>query len=148
MVVPPGEPGDGSGFVNIDYPGSLTGQYTISQGTVRFDSFQDLVTGDYHCVDASQCDASLRTPALVPVKDDLGLPFMAGIAMYGVMYLGGTFTAQGNAAYYGSVVAQRGVLDGAGTPQFYFDERLVKGQWPPKGIALPRVVVSSWQTDL
>ena len=49
---------------------------------------------------------------------------------------------------FDSVVAQRGVVDGAGNPQFYFDERLVKGKWPPKGMSIPRVVVSSWQTDL
>jgi hypothetical protein len=115
---------------------------------VNFETYQDPVTGDWYCTDASQCDASARTPAASPVKDASGLAFQAGISVYGVFYLAGTFTAQGNANYYGSVVAQRGVVDGAGNPQFYFDERLVKGQWPPKGIALPRVVVSSWQTDL
>ena len=149
LVFPPGEPGDGSGFVNLDYGSSLTGPYTISQGTVRHDSINyPGGSGDWYCTDASQCDSSARVPAGSPVKDDLGLPFVTGISVYGVMYLAGTFTAQGNANYYGSVVAQRGVIDGAGNPGFYFDERLVKGQWPPKGMNLPRVVISSWQTDL
>lgn len=147
-VIPPGEPFDGSGFVNFDYPSSLTGGYTIRDGTVNFETFQDPVTGDWYCTDASVCNATTRTPAGVPVRDNYGLPFQAGISVYGVMYIAGTFTAQGNANYYGSVVAQRGVLDGAGTPQFYFDERLIKGEWPPKGMNIPRVVVSSWQTDL
>jgi type IV pilus assembly PilX-like protein len=147
-VVPPGEPGDGSGFVNFDYPSSLGGGYTIRDGTVNFETFQDPVTGDWYCTDASQCDATTRTPAASPVKDSTGLAFTAGISVYGVFYLGGTFTAQGNANYFGSVVAQRGVIDGAGDPAFYFDERLVKGSWPPKGMNIPRVVVSSWQTDL
>jgi hypothetical protein len=65
-----------------------------------------------------------------------------------VFFTSGTFDTQGNANYYGSVVAQRGVIDGAGSPGFYFDESLVKGNWPPKGMAIPRVVISSWQTNL
>lgn len=146
-VVPPGEPGDGSGFVNFQYGSALNGPYTIRNGTASPAAFQGL-NGDWHCVDHTQCDASFRTPSATPIKDDLGLAFNTGISVYGVMYLAGTFTAQGNANFYGSVVAQRGVIDGAGNPGFYFDERLVKGQWPPKGMNLPRVVISAWQTDL
>ena len=147
-VVPPGEPGDGSGFVNFDYPSSLGGGYTIRDGAVNFETFQDPVTNQWYCTDASVCTAATRTPAGAPVRDVDGLPFTAGISVYGVMYIAGTFSAQGNANYFGSVVAQKGVIDGAGNPGFYFDERLIKGQWPPPGMALPRVVVSSWQTDL
>ena len=147
-VVPPGEPGDGSGFVNFEYGSSLTGPYTIRNGTASPAAFQDPVNGDWYCTDHTQCDASARIPSGTPRKDELGLPFITGISVYGVMYLAGTFTAQGNANYFGSVVAQRGVVDGAGNPGFYFDERLVKGQWPPKGMNLPRVVISAWQTDL
>ena len=62
-VVPPGEPGDGSGFVNFDYPSSLTSGYTIRDGTVNFETFQDPVTNQWYCTDASQCDATTRTPA-------------------------------------------------------------------------------------
>jgi hypothetical protein len=147
-VVPPGEPFDGSGFVNFDYPSTLAGGFTIRDGTVNFETFQDPVTGDWYCTDASVCNSTTRTPAIAPVRDNYGLPFTAGISVYGVMYLAGTFTAQGNANYFGSVVAQRGVNDGAGNPQFFFDERLIKGEWPPKGMSIPRVVVTSWQTDL
>jgi Tfp pilus assembly protein PilX len=145
-VVPPGEPGDGSGFVNFTYPSSLTGGYTIHDGSPNLQTFWDGTK--WYCTDASQCDTSARIQALAPVQDDTGLPFTAGISVYGVMYISGTFSAAGNANYFGSVVAQRGVIDGTGDPAFYFDERLVKGQWPPPGMALPRVVVSSWQTDL
>lgn len=147
--VPPGEPSDGSGFVNLDYPGSASNNYVIKQGTANFETWQDPVTGEWYCTDASQCDASARTPAGVPVLDTRGIPFQEDAALNGVLYIAGTFTVQGNAKYFGSVVAQRGVLDGSsGTPDFWFDERLVKGQWPPKGMSIPRVVISSWQTDL
>jgi len=147
--VPPGEPSDGSGFVNFDYPASDADTYTIKQGIATFETWQDPVTAEWYCTDASQCDSTARTPAGVPVQDTRGIPFRTDAALNGVMYVAGTFEAQGNAKYFGSVVAQRGVLDGSsGTPEFWFDERLIKGQWPPKGMSIPRVVISSWQTDL
>ncbi len=37
---------------------------------------------------------------------------------------------------------------GAGTPQFYFDERLIKDQWPPIDLGIPRTVITSWQTEM
>jgi hypothetical protein len=149
LVFPPGEPGDGSGFVNIDYTASLVGPWTISNAVPRFHSLNyPPLSADWYCVDAATCGPGGQSAALAPVKDDTGMPFVTGISVYGVMYLAGTFSAQGNANYFGSVVAQRGVIDGSGNPAFYFDERLVKGQWPPKGMGLPRVVISAWQTDL
>ncbi|MFQ5877323.1 MAG: pilus assembly PilX N-terminal domain-containing protein [Acidobacteriota bacterium] len=147
-IIPPGEPGDGSGFVNLDYPGTLKGTYRIKDGTVNFETFQDPVTGDWWCTDASQCDSTARTPSLTPVKDEYGLPFQETVIVDGVFYTSGVISAKGNAKYFGSVIAEQGVLDGGGTPEFWFDESLVKGNWPRKGMNLPRVVVTSWQTDL
>lgn len=145
--VPPGEPSDASGFVNFDYPGSFADSYVIKT-TANFETFQDPVTGTWYCTDAATCTSASRTPAVGPVQDASGLPFTGAAALSGVLYNSGTFETQGNARYFGSVVAQRGVIDGGGTPEFWFDERLVKGEWPPKGMAIPRVVVSAWQTDL
>jgi Tfp pilus assembly protein PilX len=146
-VFPPGEPGDGSGFVNFLYPGTLTGTYTIKT-TANLQKFQDPETGDWYCLDTvSPCSAGSGLAAS-PVQDNTGLPFTQAVMLDGVLYEAGTFTTQGNSNYFGSVVAQRGVLDGAGTPAFWFDERLIKGQWPPKGMPLPRVVISAWETDL
>jgi Tfp pilus assembly protein PilX len=147
-VFPPGEPGDASGFVNFAYPGTLTGSYPVKSGVVSFQTFQDPETGTWYCTDAATCTTASRTPAGTPVQDSPGLPFTQAVMLDGVFYTSGTFEAQGNANYFGSVVAQRGVVDGGGTPNFWFDERLVKGQWPPKGMPLPRVVISAWETDL
>jgi len=82
------------------------------------------------------------------MKDNYGLPFTDNVVMDGVFYNSGTYTAKGQARYFGSMIAQQGVLDGGGTPELYFDESLIKGNWPRKGMNLPRVVVSAWQTDL
>jgi Tfp pilus assembly protein PilX len=142
-IIPPGEPGDGSGWVNINYPGSFTGNYRISTA-MSDESFQDPVTGDWWCTDISPCPGGLHAA----IKDNYGLPFQETVVMDGVFYNSGTFSAQGNARYFGSLIAQQGVLDGGGTPELYFDESLVKGNWPRKGMNLPRVVISAWQTDL
>jgi hypothetical protein len=147
-VIPPGEPGDGSGFVNLDYPSTLTGTYTVRDGAVNFETFQDPVTGEWHCTDAQQCDGAARIPAGSPVQDDYGIPFVASMAMDGVLYISGVFNIQGNANYFGSVIGQQGVIDSAGSPNFFFDESLIKGNWPRKGMDVPRVIVTAWETDL
>jgi len=149
---PPGEPSDGSGFVNFQYPTAYNNSptYTIKQTTAAPNSFVDPVTGIRYCVDAQPgtCTSAGMTNSAVPIQDGTGLPFQTDAVLNGVMHISGTFEAQGNSKYFGSVVAQRGVLDGGGNPEFWFDERLLKGQWPPKGMSIPRVVISSWQTDL
>lgn len=68
------------------------------------------------------------------------------IAFNGVLYNEGQFDTTGNATYFGSVLAQNDASK-AGTPDVYFDERLVKGAWPPGNFGFPRVFVSSEQTD-
>jgi hypothetical protein len=148
-IFPPGEPGDGSGFVNLDYPGTAGGAYTVVDGAPSFDVFYDPPPADkYYCTDASQCDGVAQTQALAPVQDDPGLPFQDNVAIDGVFYTSGAFTLQGNDTFFGSVVAEQGVLDGGGTPNFFFDESLVKGNWPRPGMDIPRVVVTAWETDL
>jgi hypothetical protein len=148
-IFPPGEAGNTStDFVNLDYPGSFNLDYEISHNAVNFESFQDPVTGDWFCTDAQQCDSTARIAAGTPVRDKTGLPFQETVVIDGVMFVSGVFKCQGNANYYGSLVAQQGVVDGAGTPNFYFDESLITGNWPRKGMNLPRVIISAWQTDL
>ena len=68
------------------------------------------------------------------------------IWLNGVYYNEGEFWATGNAIYFGSVLAQADASK-AGNPDIYFDERLVKGLWPPGNFGFPRVYVSAEQTD-
>jgi len=149
-IIPPGEPFDGSGFVNLQYPGDLSDNYIVRSGTVSHQEFWDAAAGIRYCTDAATCpqNATPGTAAATPQRDDTGLAFQTTTVLDGVMYNSGTFTASGNAVYFGSFVAQQGVLDGSGNPAFYFDESLVKGNWPRKGMNMPRVIVSSWQTGL
>jgi len=64
----------------------------------------------------------------------------------GVIYNEGSFDTKGNQPYFGSIVLGNST-DIKGTANIYFDENLIKGNWPPPGIKLPRVYVSSTQTD-
>ncbi len=67
--------------------------------------------------------------------------------IYGVMYLEGSFEeTTGNAVYYGSLLVQ-GNVGKAGTASVWFDESLIKGQWPPASFNFPRVFVSAVRTD-
>ena len=50
----------------------------------------------------------------------------------------------GNSAFYGSLLIQ-GVVSGTGTPDIWFDEKLIKGSWAPPN--MPRVIVYNVQTD-
>jgi hypothetical protein len=38
-------------------------------------------------------------------------------------------------------------IGSAGTPNFYFDERIAKGMWPPSWMGLPRTIVTAWMTQ-
>lgn len=66
------------------------------------------------------------------------------VILDGVLYNEGDYDSQGNAAYYGSLLIN-GTVFGLGTPDIWFDEKLLKGTWAPPG--MPRVMVFSVQTD-
>ncbi len=69
-----------------------------------------------------------------------------GPVLNGVFYNEGRMNSSGNARYFGSVLINGNVV-GTGTPDVFFDERLVKDEWPPKEWPFPRVYISAIQTD-
>jgi hypothetical protein len=71
----------------------------------------------------------------------------SGISLDGVLYIEGLYNTQGNAVYFGSVLARGAVTGTAGTADVWFDERLVKGDWQKRFTEMPRVVVTSHETD-
>lgn len=64
------------------------------------------------------------------------------VAVKGVIFNQGSLTSTGNADYFGSIVLGQ-AADPKGTPDVWYDERLVKGGWPPAGVNFPRVLVTS-----
>lgn len=64
----------------------------------------------------------------------------------GVFYNEGRLNSQGNARYFGSLLIN-GDVDNVGTPEVWFDERLIKNEWPPSTWPFPRVFATSTRTD-
>jgi len=64
----------------------------------------------------------------------------------GVFYNEGDFSPAGNARYFGSLLI-KGDVDAGGTPEVWFDERLIKDEWPPKEWPFPRVFITALQTE-
>lgn len=67
--------------------------------------------------------------------------------MNGVFYNEGNFIAGGNSHWFGSILVQGNIDQANGTADVWFDERLIKGEWPPKEFKFPRVYVSAIKTD-
>ncbi|HEY3175007.1 MAG TPA: four helix bundle protein [Candidatus Polarisedimenticolia bacterium] len=83
-------------------------------------------------------------------RDGRGIPILAEVNLFGVLFNSGDIVAQGNAVVYGSLVAGRAVTHvtpGAATLIIYFDDRLNTGEWPPPEIEMPRTWVTFWQTS-
>lgn len=64
----------------------------------------------------------------------------------GVLYIEGNNKSTGNAIYFGSVLIRRD-LNNSGTPYVFFDEKLIKEEWPPKSFNFPRVYISALETE-
>ena len=85
-----------------------------------------------------------------PERNARGGPIPTTASIHGVLFTSGRFEASGTATHYGSVIARQGVVQEvgtAGTPEIYWDASLVE-LWPPDNWTLPRVVITSWVTDL
>ncbi len=157
VVIPPGEPWidadndkvvDVGEWVNLKYPTSLSNpnnQFIVVAAGDPNGAQSATVTSTNGVVFTGATDPNAR--------DSAGIPFSASINMYGVLYVSGRFEATGNLVAFGSVIAKGGMHDSgagptAGTPLVMFDERLIKGEWPPPDINLPRTTITFWQTEM
>ena len=75
-----------------------------------------------------------------------------GVHMSGVIYNSGYWNAKGNGKFFGSIITKEGIVESgggpAGTPDIWFDVCLKDKCWPPPSLKLPRVVATSWQSDM
>jgi hypothetical protein len=136
---------DAEPWVNIEYGTAMGGGGSPPDMRVKSVSGIDTATVTANGITATRTTTNAR--------DADGLPVQAEVNLYGVLYNSGEFSAEGNGIYFGSVVTDGGVGEaflgpgGAGNPTFYFDERLVKGEWPPPELDLPLTIISVWKTD-
>src|SRR5205823_3184190 len=115
-------------FVDLNYPVSVNGNYSVN-GMRRV---ADGYTRQDPSVDAGTSGK-----------------YNADINMYGILFINGAYDAQGNWIYFGSIVTKAGMYGngGGGTPDIYFDERIIKGTWPPSELGLPRTIITAWMTQ-
>jgi hypothetical protein len=75
-----------------------------------------------------------------------------GVHMAGVIYNSGYWNAKGNGKFFGSIITKQGIVESgsgpAGTPDIWFDTCLKDKCWPPPSLKLPRVVPTSWESDM
>ena len=134
-------------YLNFIYPTTPTGAVTVgweaNAGTRR----PKRTTSGEPDEPAVPCNAgSPEDDCVSNTWDKDGALVPLGPSLNGVFYIEGTFEQTGNMHYFGSVLVQ-GDASKAGTPDVWFDERLIKGDWPPKEFKFPRVYVSALQSD-
>jgi hypothetical protein len=125
-------------YLNMVYPAAagsavLTGWQAVGSQTFR-PKEKGVTCGSAPTQSDCTSNAYDLDGALVPLDTIL----------YGILFNEGDYSSQGNATYYGSVLIQ-GTVGGTGTPDIWFDEKLIKGTWAPPN--MPRVVVFNEQTD-
>ena len=151
VIVPPGEPwydrnGDGIAqpgeYVNLQYPTNFSQTARVwKDGSMQAQQSSSITT-------ANGITYSYTTDP--NARDDQGPPFLGNVHFQGVFYIRGTFEFTGNMNVFGAIVTRGGMSTtlGAGTPDVWFDERLVKGGWPPPELQLPRTMVTVWETNM
>ncbi len=146
VLFPPGEPyidtngnnrwDSGEPYVNLNYPTAASGTFEIDPNAPDETNTETSVTGEDF------------THTTTTARDPQGLPILEEVNWSGVIYTSGTWDAQGNGKFYGSIVTRLGVISSAGTPDIWFDEKLIKDEWPPADLHIPRTMITFWQTDL
>ena len=152
VVLPPGEPYD-----VMDHDGARDGLETyvnlmygttIGSGALTDDILKQSVATQN--VSAASPDGERYGVATTLQRDPRGLPTLAAVNLFGVLYNSGDIVAEGSVVVYGSLAAGDDVIQvssSAPTPVIYFDDRLNTGEWPPPEIAMPRTFVTFWQTS-
>lgn len=90
------------------------------------------------------CASPTQANCTSNARDNDGALVPLSVMLDGVFYNEGDYKSQGNDTFYGSLLIQGGVT-GTGTPDIWFDEKLIKGTWAPPN--MPRVIVYNEQTD-
>lgn len=98
------------------------------------------------CAAADVASITGQTNCTSNVYDDGGGMAQIDMGVEGVIYNEGSYDGTGNTDFFGSLVLGT-AADPKGTPRIWYDERLVKGGWPPKGVNFPRVMITSEQVQ-
>jgi len=91
--------------------------------------------------DPVDADGNLTTRA----RDSIGGQIEIEVAINGIFYCEGVYSGSGNLSVYGSLL-MRGGYTGGGSVETWFNEGIVRGDFPPKEWKLPRVYVTGHDT--
>ena len=91
-------------------------------------------------------DANGAQDRMTSLRDRRGAQVDLEIFLNGVFYNEGEYRGTGNMSFFGSMLFREG-FDAGGTPDVWFNEGLVLGDFPPAAMKIPRVFASQVQTD-
>jgi hypothetical protein len=125
-------------YLNLLYSNNVNNPITVGWEANATQTFLKKNTGVTCSVSSEQTDCTSNAQDL----DGAQAPLPT--ILDGVFYNEGGYDSTGNSTFYGSLLIQ-GTVNGTGTPNIYFDEKLIKGSWAPP--SMPRVIVYNMQTD-
>lgn len=125
-------------YLNLIYPNAAATSVTVGWQAPAAQTFLKKKAG------VTCTAASPQTDCTSNAYDLDGAQVPIDVILSGIFYNEGDYASTGNVAYYGSLLIQ-GNVSGSGTPDIWFDEKLIKGTWAPPNF--PRVIVYNEQTD-
>jgi hypothetical protein len=125
-------------YLNLLYTNNATNSITVGWQQNGSQTFLKKAPG------VTCTSASLQTDCTSNAYDLDGAQADIDVILDGIFYNEGDYASTGNASFYGSLLIQ-GTVGGTGTPDIWFDEKLIKGSWAPPN--MPRVIVYNSQTD-
>ncbi len=125
-------------YLNLLYTSSSTSSIKIGWQANAAQTYLKKNTGVTCTAASSQDDCTSNAYDLDGAQTDLD------VILDGIFYNEGGYASTGNASFYGALLIQ-GIVSGTGTPDIWFDEKLIKGSWAPPN--MPRVIVYNVQTD-
>lgn len=128
-------------------PEPFTVRWEAGRGTRRPKTFQaDEKTPVVCDANSSIDDCTSNAYDYLGAVMRLGSTNAMAPSLDGVLYNEGAFFANAGGIYYGSILV-RGLAEKNGNPDIWFDERLVKGNWQERFVDLPRVLITTFETQ-
>ena len=128
-------------FVNFDY--NPTGTLTDMTG----DSNSDCCLKSSQNTNAMKFGGDPTHAGMTWGVDINGPDFLMDMSVYGIVFNEGNWTGMNGAVKVFGALIIYGQFGVGGTVDIFFDERIIKEQWPPADWKLPRVKVASWKSE-
>jgi len=126
--------------------------YIESNGVDGWQTSETVLKLTYPTTDPTTYPTFTKTGTSTTARVARGPNVTGGVHMAGVIYNSGYWNAHGNGKFFGAIITKQGIIDAgggpSGTPDIWFDTCLKDKCWPPPSLKLPRVVPTSWESDM